>query len=128
MCVFSLFSPFGLPVELLQCTQITKFVPVLTAAGLKTKRGFCMLCALRDMAEKQHWTKAAYQPKEVHSNLGRECGSLPIHVCDVCDVRDAHASPELKKGFNKNRQEDTHEFFRFVTDALQATALAGLPK
>jgi hypothetical protein len=37
-------------------------------------------------------------------------------------------APELKKGFNKNRQEDTHEFFRFVTDALQATALAGLPK
>ena len=35
---------------------------------------------------------------------------------------------EVHKGFSKTRQEDTHEFFRFVTDALQNTALAGLPK
>lgn len=34
----------------------------------------------------------------------------------------------IKKGFSKSRQEDTHEFFRFVTDALQNTALCGLPK
>jgi hypothetical protein len=35
---------------------------------------------------------------------------------------------DIKKGFNKNKQEDTHEFFRFVTDALQNSALAGFPK
>jgi len=34
----------------------------------------------------------------------------------------------IKKGFSRNRQEDTHEFFRFVTDALQNEALFGLPK
>lgn len=34
----------------------------------------------------------------------------------------------IRKGFSKNRQEDTHEFFRFVTDALQNTALHGKPK
>jgi ubiquitin C-terminal hydrolase len=35
---------------------------------------------------------------------------------------------EIKKGFSKNRQEDAHEFFRFVTDAFQNTELAGKPK
>lgn len=34
----------------------------------------------------------------------------------------------IKKGFNRNRQEDAHEFFRFVTDAFQNSALAGMPK
>jgi len=28
----------------------------------------------------------------------------------------------IRKGFKTSRQEDTHEFFRFVTDALQAQA------
>lgn len=67
---------------------------------------FCMLCELRKCVAK-HWGGAAgkrYVP-EVQSKLGR-----------------------IRKGFSKNRQEDTHEFFRFVTDALQNTALLGKPK
>ncbi|KAK4683939.1 hypothetical protein P7C73_g6269, partial [Tremellales sp. Uapishka_1] len=73
---------------------------------LLATRKFCMLCALKDLLQ-DHWTgkKRHYAPKAVHGSLGH-----------------------IKKGFNKNRQEDTHEFFRFVTDALQATALAGQPK
>lgn len=34
----------------------------------------------------------------------------------------------VKKGFSVRKQEDTHEFFRFATDALQNQALFGLPK
>ena len=37
-------------------------------------------------------------------------------------------SSDIKKGFSRNKQEDAHEFFRFLTDSLQATALAGQPK
>ncbi|WVQ72295.1 hypothetical protein IAR50_001845 [Cryptococcus sp. DSM 104548] len=71
----------------------------------KHKKNFCMLCALKSMAEGSHWNgRKAYSP-EVHRNLS-----------------------QIKKGFSKNKQEDTHEFFRFVTDALQNTALANLPK
>lgn len=40
----------------------------------------------------------------------------------------AHSSIVIKKGFSKNKQEDTHEFFRFVTDGLQNSALAPYPK
>ncbi|WVN88496.1 uncharacterized protein L203_103707 [Cryptococcus depauperatus CBS 7841] len=71
----------------------------------RQKKNFCMLCTLKNMAESFHWSgKRAYSP-EVHRSLS-----------------------QIKKGFNKNRQEDTHEFFRFVTDALQNTATARLPK
>ncbi|WRT63264.1 uncharacterized protein IL334_000167 [Kwoniella shivajii] len=70
-----------------------------------TKNMFCMLCELREMAIGSHWdTRRAYIP-HVHNYL-----------------------KYIKKGFSKNRQEDTHEFFRFVTDALQVTALTGQPK
>lgn len=37
-------------------------------------------------------------------------------------------SSVIKKGFSKNRQEDTQEFFRFAVDALQNQALFGTPK
>ncbi|ODN89679.1 ubiquitin carboxyl-terminal hydrolase Ubp16 [Cryptococcus wingfieldii CBS 7118] len=71
----------------------------------KRKKNFCMLCTLKTMAEGSHWNgRKAYSP-EVHRSLS-----------------------QIKKGFSKNKQEDTHEFFRFVTDALQNTALANLPK
>ncbi|KAL1407132.1 hypothetical protein Q8F55_006546 [Vanrija albida] len=72
-----------------------------------TKTKFCMLCALRQVAVAEHWAgkKRAYRPVPVHNHLG-----------------------QIKKGFSRHRQEDTHEFFRFVTDALQNTALAGKPK
>ncbi|WWD22738.1 hypothetical protein CI109_107231 [Kwoniella shandongensis] len=77
-----------------------------TNCGQKRNKGFCMLCILRGMATDSHWAgRKAYQPTDIHRNL-----------------------KHLKKGFSKNRQEDTHEFFRFVTDALQATALYGKPK
>ncbi|WVQ94215.1 hypothetical protein IAU59_001293 [Kwoniella sp. CBS 9459] len=68
------------------------------------KNLFCMLCDLREMAAGDHWSgkKDRYAPP-VHPHLRY-----------------------IKKGFSKNRQEDTHEFFRFVTDGLQNTALAGL--
>ncbi|OCF34821.1 hypothetical protein I316_03365 [Kwoniella heveanensis BCC8398] len=72
---------------------------------LRTKKNlFCMLCDLKNMAAGDHWSgkKKRYAP--------------PVH---------AHLR-YIKKGFSKNRQEDTHEFFRFVTDGLQNTALAGL--
>ncbi|WVR03142.1 hypothetical protein IAU60_000132 [Kwoniella sp. DSM 27419] len=69
------------------------------------KNLFCMLCQLRDMAAGQHWERAKRYAPSVHGNL-----------------------KHIKKGFSKNKQEDTHEFFRFVTDGLQATALAGYPK
>ncbi|OXG35231.1 ubiquitin carboxyl-terminal hydrolase Ubp16 [Cryptococcus neoformans Ze90-1] len=69
------------------------------------KKNFCMLCSLKHMAEGSHWSgRKAYAPG-IHRSLS-----------------------QIKKGFSKNRQEDTHEFFRFVTDALQNTALAKLPK
>ncbi|KIR51079.1 ubiquitin carboxyl-terminal hydrolase Ubp16 [Cryptococcus gattii Ru294] len=69
------------------------------------KKNFCMLCSLKHMAEGSHWSgRKAYAPG-IHRHLS-----------------------QIKKGFSKNRQEDTHEFFRFVTDALQNTALAKLPK
>ncbi|WWC57644.1 uncharacterized protein I303_100176 [Kwoniella dejecticola CBS 10117] len=74
----------------------------------KNSNQFCMLCALHDMATGTHWqsksTRHAYAPA-VHGQL-----------------------KSIKKGFSKMRQEDTHEFFRFVTDALQLSALAGKPK
>ncbi|KAK8844709.1 hypothetical protein IAR55_006558 [Kwoniella newhampshirensis] len=74
--------------------------------GQRINKSFCMLCLLNDLATNDHWAgRKAYSPSEVHRSLGK-----------------------LKKGFSKNRQEDTHEFFRFVTDALQATALYGKPK
>ncbi|EIW73246.1 hypothetical protein TREMEDRAFT_22812, partial [Tremella mesenterica DSM 1558] len=68
-------------------------------------KGWCMLCALRTTGD-EHWSRqGSYMPKEVHNHLS-----------------------QIHKGFNKHKQEDAHEFFRFVTDALQATALAGRPK
>ncbi|WVF66606.1 hypothetical protein IAT40_001346 [Kwoniella sp. CBS 6097] len=70
----------------------------------KKKNLFCMLCHLNDMAAGDHWSgnRKRYAPS-VHKELRY-----------------------IKKGFSKNRQEDTHEFFRFVTDGLQNTALAGM--
>lgn len=79
-----------------------------------------MLCALRQIAVADHWAgkKRAYRPLPVHNHLGRafSCRDSPL------------TAAEIKKGFSRHRQEDTHEFFRFVTDALQNTALAGKPK
>ncbi|WWC67264.1 uncharacterized protein I206_101172 [Kwoniella pini CBS 10737] len=66
---------------------------------------FCMLCSLKGMATGSHWGKRRTYAPSVHSDL-----------------------KNIKKGFSKMRQEDTHEFFRFVTDALQLSALAGKPK
>ncbi|KAL7420216.1 hypothetical protein Q5752_005183 [Cryptotrichosporon argae] len=87
--------------------------PVLAVLGahheadcvLKRINKFCATCALRDQAG-QHWSGKlrAYRP-QVHRDLSM-----------------------IKKGFSRNRQEDTHEFFRFLTDAFQTSALAGLPK
>jgi hypothetical protein len=45
-----------------------------------------------------------------------------------CEEPPVNPGVEIKKGFSRNRQEDAHEFFRFVTDAFQNTALQGLPK
>ncbi|BEJ11864.1 hypothetical protein CspHIS471_0203240 [Cutaneotrichosporon sp. HIS471] len=73
---------------------------------LSNRNAFCMTCALRITAQ-EHWSgkKKAYTPQAVQGNLGR-----------------------IKKGFSARRQEDAHEFLRFVTDGLQNSALAGLPK
>ncbi|ORX41285.1 hypothetical protein BD324DRAFT_606867 [Kockovaella imperatae] len=71
---------------------------------LQARKGFCSVCALYSMS-RIHWQESRYAPKSIHSNLSH-----------------------IKKGFSKNRQEDAHEFFRFLTDSLQATALAGYPK
>lgn len=80
-----------------------------------------MLCALRMMVDGDHWaTKKAYAPKMVHGHLNRESHHHPSGLKLTRIV--------IKKGFSKSRQEDTHEFFRFVTDALQNTALCGYPK
>ncbi|KAK6904757.1 hypothetical protein I204_06641 [Kwoniella mangroviensis CBS 8886] len=70
-----------------------------------SQRRFCMLCQLRNMATGSHWGGRSYYAPTVHSHL-----------------------KDIKKGFSRNKQEDTHEFFRFVTDALQLTALAGTKK
>ena len=81
-----------------------------------------MLCLLRDLVVDQHWMgKKAYPPKDIHSNLSSEWPTCS-------QGSSADIPPDIKKGFNKNRQEDTHEFFRFVTDGLQNTALAPYPK
>lgn len=78
-----------------------------------------MLCALRSMATGEHFSgRRAYRPTAVHNHLGREFKSSERELTGT----------EIKKGFSKHRQEDTHEFFRFVTDALQNSALAGKPK
>lgn len=80
-----------------------------------------MLCSLKHMAEGSHWSgRKAYAPG-IHRSLSRKSSesNLLYHGLNLV---------EIKKGFSKNRQEDTHEFFRFVTDALQNTALAKLPK
>lgn len=84
-----------------------------------------MLCAIRQIATTDHFSgkKQAYRPIPVHAHLGRECFSH----CDSLSP-ELTLFTEIKKGFSKNRQEDTHEFFRFVTDAFQNTELAGKPK
>jgi hypothetical protein len=71
-----------------------------------------------------------------HRSLGNEKGllakgdpfSLKSYVKAESSSLIGADSAVIKKGFSKSRQEDTHEFFRFVTDALQNTALCGLPK
>ncbi|TXT07866.1 uncharacterized protein COLE_04790 [Cutaneotrichosporon oleaginosum] len=71
---------------------------------------FCVTCSLRETAL-EHWSgkRSVYRPQAIHGNLGR-----------------------IKKGFSVKKQEDAHEFLRFVTDAmqnseLQNSGIAGLP-
>ncbi|GMK57015.1 hypothetical protein CspeluHIS016_0308550 [Cutaneotrichosporon spelunceum] len=73
---------------------------------LSKRNAYCMTCALKSTTQ-EHWggKKKAYKPQVVQGNLGK-----------------------IKKGFSARRQEDAHEFLRFVTDGLQNSALAGLPK
>lgn len=81
------------------------------------KKGFCMLCALRILAG-VHYTKERYSPAPVHKNLS----------CEWSDSSRCNGQliTAIRKGFKTSRQEDTHEFFRFVTDALQAQAQVAL--
>ncbi|ORY22139.1 hypothetical protein BCR39DRAFT_552280 [Naematelia encephala] len=73
---------------------------------LQARKGFCMLCELHELVVQKHWKgQRSYMPSNIHRNLG-----------------------QIKKGFNRNRQEDAHEFFRFVTDSFQNNALARYPK
>ncbi len=96
---------------------------LMAGSGVQAKRGFCMLCVLSRMANKEHWSgKSKYHPDEVHRNLSR----TSLHPTKLLDAEDSNV--EIKKAFNKNRQEDTHEFFRFVTDGLQNSALASYPR
>lgn len=85
-----------------------------------------MLCLLHDQAADSHWSNRKQYGAQVLRNLSRECAAAP-HLC-VGLLLIPLVLADIKKGFSKNRQEDTHEFFRFVTDALQNTALAGYPK
>jgi len=90
-------------------------------AGVQRKTGFCTLCLLRDMVG-THWSgKQSYHPDLVHKNLYSE---FPAHRSSP----GLRGEADIKKGFNKNMQEDTHEFFRFVTDGLQTSALASHPR
>ncbi|TKA57108.1 hypothetical protein B0A53_01064 [Rhodotorula sp. CCFEE 5036] len=67
------------------------------------RKGFCMICSMRSCA-KASFTgpNSSYQPNSVVKNL-----------------------KNIAKHFRLGRQEDAHEFLRFLMDALQAAALFG---
>jgi ubiquitin carboxyl-terminal hydrolase 36/42 len=93
---------------------------VLICSGLLLSNNkFCFLCAMSSII-KDHWTQKAYRPQMIHGSLGGK--SILASIGTTAD------GIVIKKGFSKNRQEDTHEFFRFACDALQNSALAGMPK
>ena len=92
-------------------------------AGLSALSGnsFCMLCVLRQMAG-PHWSGTNHIATPLaHKHLPGEIHDFTLERLIEVPLID------IKKGFNKNKQEDTHEFFRFVTDALQNSALAAVP-
>ena len=48
---------------------------LIYGSGEQAERGFCALCALSRMSQR-HWQTASYPPKEMHTNLSRECSQF----------------------------------------------------
>ncbi|EAU84350.1 Usp36 protein [Coprinopsis cinerea okayama7 len=70
----------------------------------KVDRGFCMACALRQVAAKSFSSRSPFAPSQITGRL-----------------------QTIAKHMRKGRQEDTHEFLRYAIDALQKSCLAGYP-
>ncbi|GJN88157.1 hypothetical protein Rhopal_001122-T1 [Rhodotorula paludigena] len=67
------------------------------------QKGFCMVCAMKTLVRTSFTSgKRSYAPHTITKNLRL-----------------------IAKHFRLGRQEDAHEFLRFCTDALQASALFG---
>ncbi|GAA5894494.1 uncharacterized protein JCM6883_002119 [Sporobolomyces salmoneus] len=75
--------------------------------GMKQKKGFCMTCAMRFLAKQSFGggngqRKSSYTPAIVVKNL-----------------------KAIAKHLKHGRQEDSHEFLRFVIDGMQLSSLHG---
>ncbi|GAM28335.1 hypothetical protein SAMD00019534_115110, partial [Acytostelium subglobosum LB1] len=79
-----------------------------------TIQGFCIFCSMeRHIARSLTTHSGSITPKEIASNL--KSGYPPLGI-------------EFAPGFRLGRQEDSHEFTRFVIEGMQKVCLARFPK
>ncbi|GAA5954899.1 hypothetical protein JCM3765_007805 [Sporobolomyces pararoseus] len=80
--------------------------PLDDKCGMKSKKGFCMTCAMRGLLRQSFGIgvnkKSSYTPAVVVKNLKM-----------------------IAKHLRHGRQEDSHEFLRFVVDGMQLSSLFG---
>jgi hypothetical protein len=112
----------------------------VSAGRSGAKREFCLFCEL-ELLVHACFTRSGHAPRAIVQNI--RCTSaqptwlsflhwLPLDPCELALTFDTHAVPlvvaVLSKSFRPGRQEDSHEFIRFVLDALQTKALAAFTK
>ncbi|GAA5979453.1 hypothetical protein JCM10908_002930 [Rhodotorula pacifica] len=79
--------------------------PDSKSCPVTNRKGFCMICSMRSCVRASFiGQNSSYAPNSVVKNL-----------------------KNIAKHFRLGRQEDSHEFLRFLMDALQAAALFGKP-
>ncbi len=89
--------------------------------------GFCMMCTLeRQVTRALATAGGVISPSEVVQNLRRMVIEDDITIC-VCDAKLSFC-PGIAPGFRPGRQEDAHEFLRFVIESAQKSCLYLLQK
>jgi hypothetical protein len=85
--------------------------------------GFCMMCILERHVARAATSGGAISPSEIVQNLRSMLfypilHSIPIYSSTI----------EIAPGFRPGRQEDAHEFLRFVIEGAQKSSLSNLQK
>ena len=93
--------------------------------------GFCMMCILEKHVARAATGGGAISPSEVVQNLRSMYHTSSLSILSYAPSWHSHSQifqPEIAPGFRPGRQEDAHEFLRFVIEGAQKSCLAHLQK